>query len=128
MVPVTAFFAGLLALVFLALTVYVIVRRYHMKLSLGDGGDQDMVRRIRAHANFAEYVPLALILMALNELNGATQGYLALMGVTLTFGRMSHFYSLTMHEAKPQGRIIFRQIGMGCTLTVIGVMALSAIF
>ena len=125
MVPVTAFFAGLLALIFIALSVYVIVRRYTVKVAIGDGGDTIISRRIRAHANFAEYVPIALILMALNEINGASESWLALAGWALVLGRLLHAFSLTRFEVR-RGKIIFRQIGMALTFTVIAVLALSA--
>jgi hypothetical protein len=127
MVPVTAFFAGLLTLIYLALTVGVIRGRYTHKVSLGDGGHSDMNRRIRAHANFAEYVPLALVLMALCELSGTSGKLLAALGALLVFGRMCHAYSLTIHEVK-RGRIIFRQIGTASTLTVLIVLSLAAMF
>lgn len=127
MVPVTAFFAGLLTLVYLVLTFSVIRGRYVHKVALGDGGHSDMMRRIRAHANFAEYVPLILVLMALNELSGASGELLAVFGVLLVLGRIFHAYSLTIHEVKRQ-RIIFRQIGTVTTLTILIILALMAMF
>ena len=126
MVPVTGFFAAVLALFFITLSVYVIRRRYTHRLALGDGGDADMNRRIRAHANFAEYVPLALILMGVNELNGVSPFFLKAMGTVLLMGRISHAYSLTRHETK-HGKILFRQLGMGCSFTVIICLALAAL-
>ena len=128
MVPVTAFFAGALALLFIALSVYVIRNRYTLRLPIGHGGDVPMERRIRAHANFAEYVPLALVLMAVNELNGMPQGYLALLGGLLAAGRVFHAYSILVAETRSRPRILFRQTGMGATLTVIAILALAAIF
>ncbi|MCE2927686.1 MAG: MAPEG family protein [Rickettsiales bacterium] len=86
-----------------------------------------MMRRIRAHANFVEYVPLVLVLMALNELNGASRELLAVFGAALVLGRIFHAYSLTIHEVKRQ-RIIFRQIGTVTTLTILIVLALMAMF
>ncbi len=127
MVPVTAFFAGLLALVYLALAAVVIRGRYTHKVALGDGGHADMNRRIRAHANFAEYVPLALLLMLVNKLQASPAQWLQLLGAALVLGRLLHAYSLTIHEVRRQG-IIFRQVGMVTTLTVILVLALMAIF
>jgi uncharacterized membrane protein YecN with MAPEG domain len=58
---VTPIYAGLLAIVFVLLSARVILGRFGPgNPSLGDGGNLDMLRRIRGHANFAEYVPLTL--------------------------------------------------------------------
>ena len=66
--PITALYAGLLAPLFLLLSVRVIRQRRGAKVAVrGDGGDAMLLRRMRVHANFAEYVPLALLLMALAE-------------------------------------------------------------
>lgn len=56
---ITMAYAGLLALMFVALSARVIVRRRSAHAALGDGDDNDLSRRIRAHGNFAEYAPLA---------------------------------------------------------------------
>ncbi len=69
MLAVTGLYAGLLALLFLALSVAVIHGRREAKVGFGDGGNTMLARRIRGHGNFAEYVPMVLILMAIAELN-----------------------------------------------------------
>ena len=63
---VTPLYAGLLALLFLVLSWRVIQFRQR-GISLGDGGDPRMLRLIRGHANFAEYVPLILLMMGFLE-------------------------------------------------------------
>lgn len=129
MLTVTALFAGVLALVYVALSVHVIRGRYTNRLALGDGGNASMNRRIRAHANFAEYVPMALILMAVNELGGVSANTLVCFGVLLLAGRISHAYSILVAEARASGsHIKFRQAGMAATFTVIVILALMAIF
>ena len=65
---ITPIYAGLLTLVFVALSVRVIGGRRMAGVGLGDGGNRLLLRKTRAHGNFAEYVPFALILMALAEL------------------------------------------------------------
>ena len=52
-IPATLITAGLLGLVFLALTIRVVGRRVSGKIMIGDGGDSQMLERIRAHANFS---------------------------------------------------------------------------
>ncbi|MGD8476722.1 MAG: MAPEG family protein, partial [Burkholderiales bacterium] len=66
---VTALYSGSLALWFLVLSARVVARR-RTGIYLGDGGDASMQRLVRGHANFAEYVPLALIMLAVLELAG----------------------------------------------------------
>jgi uncharacterized membrane protein YecN with MAPEG domain len=126
MVPVTAFFAGLLAFIYLALSVNVIVKRYTIRVTLGDGGNHNMTRRIRAHANFAEYVPMTLILMTVNELNGTSRTFLIVMGIILCAARFSHALSILLVEARVQKKIIFRQVGMVWTFAVIVLLAIKA--
>ncbi len=69
MMVVTLLTAGLCGLVYLWLSVRVVQTRQKSKVSLGDGGDAVLLQRIRAHANFAEYVPICLILIAAIELS-----------------------------------------------------------
>jgi hypothetical protein len=52
--PVTSLYAGALGLAYLALTARVIVRRRARRVAFGDGGDAELARRVRTHANFAE--------------------------------------------------------------------------
>src|SRR5579862_5269001 len=54
---------GLLGLLATALTIHVGRVRSAKQIFLGDGGDREMLTAIRAHANFIEFVPLALILI-----------------------------------------------------------------
>ncbi|MFO0389611.1 MAG: MAPEG family protein [Alphaproteobacteria bacterium] len=125
MLDVTAFFAGILGLMLVALSINIIIDRYRYKVSLGDGGHADTNRKIRAQANFVEYVPFALILMVIGEISGTEKDILAYLGVLLVFGRISHAFSLLYFESRFK-KIIFRQIGMVSTFTVI--ILLSLIF
>jgi uncharacterized protein len=63
--PITAFYAALLAPLFILLAVRVIRQRRGARVAIGDGGDKLLLRRMRVHANFAEYVPFALVLMCM---------------------------------------------------------------
>ncbi len=91
---ITAFYAGLLALWFLVLSVRVVQRRRH-GITLGDGGDPGMLRLMRGHANFAEYVPLILLLMALLEFGRTSIYVLHALGIALLVGRLLHGYALS---------------------------------
>lgn len=104
MIPITALYGGLLTLLFLFLTGYVIAGRGKYKLSLGDGGDPDMIGRIRAHGNFVEFVPLALILLAILELNAAPALLLHGLGATLLVARILHGFGLTQTKTTNKAR------------------------
>jgi uncharacterized protein len=100
---VTPLYAGLLALLFLALSLRVVQMR-GTGISLGDGGNPAMLRRIRGHANFAEYVPLILIMMALLELRKFSIYVLHGLGITLLVSRLLHGYALSFTEKFKFGR------------------------
>jgi uncharacterized protein len=100
---VTPLYAGLLALLFFALSLRVVQMR-GTGISLGDGGNTAMLRRIRGHANFAEYVPLVLIMMALLELSKFSIYVLHAIGVTLFVARLLHGYALSFTEKFKFGR------------------------
>lgn len=115
MLNITPLYAGTVALLFLVLSFRVVLGRYGHKISIGDGGDEDMVKRMRVQANCAEYAPLALILLAMAEIQGM-QGWLVhVFGLMLLAGRMMHAYGL---GSTPQ-IVSFRQWGMYLTIAVI---------
>ncbi len=100
---VTALYAGSLALWFLVLS-YRVVGRRRAGISLGDGGDPGMLRVVRGHANFSEYVPLALIMLAILELGGTPLIVLHVLGLALLAGRLLHGYALSFTQQFGFGR------------------------
>ena len=98
MLPATTITAALLGLIYLALSYRVSQVRLSDKVSMGDGGNETLIARMRAHANFAEYVPLILILMALIELaRGAGAGFwLWLAGAAIVIGRLLHAWGMAL--------------------------------
>jgi uncharacterized protein len=99
---VTPLYAGVLALWFLVLSFKVVQGR--AKISLGDGGDPAMLRLIRGHGNFAEYVPLILIMIGMLELGGCPAWLLHTLGLTLLTARFLHGYSLSFTQQWKFGR------------------------
>lgn len=112
MIIVTSTFASLLAAIYLKLTFNVINLRRKNKVPLGTGGFSDLEKAIRAHGNFSENVPIALILMVALELNGAPWWLVAVFGSTLTIGRVLHALGI-YQEPK---RFVNRLRGMKFTL------------
>jgi uncharacterized membrane protein YecN with MAPEG domain len=80
--------AGMLGVWYAFLAAAVIQARYRYRVSLGDGGVPELQARIRAHGNFAEYVPLVLILMGLVELAGGDRRVLLWSGIALVVSRV----------------------------------------
>ena len=121
MLHVTGITAAVCALIYLGLSYHVVQRRAGAGISLGDGGDAEMLARVRTHANFGEYVPLILILMALIELQQGAPAPLALYaaGATLIVARLAHI--LGMHRPSPNP---FRIAGTALTWTLLGLLGL----
>ena len=120
---ITPIYAGLLALLLVALSWRVIQARLRAKVSVGDGGDKGVVKAMRAQANCAEYAPMGLILLALAELQGAPGWTIHLLGSTLLIGRLMHAYGF---GRTPQ-IISIRQLGMVLTFLMLCVAALANI-
>lgn len=127
MLDVTAFFAGILGLLLILLSVNVIIDRYRFRISLGAGEHDITKRKIRCQGNFVEYVPIALILMAVCEISGSSKALLHGLGYVLVLGRVFHAYSLLFGETGQKSSILFRQIGMGATFTVIITLSVMAL-
>lgn len=104
--PIIPVYAAALAPLFILLSTRVILARRGRRLGFGNGGDEDVERRIRVHANFAEYVPLALILLWMAETMGAGPEWLHLFGATLVAGRIAHALFLSFKATDDLGRIL----------------------
>ena len=116
--PITMFYAGCLALVFVVLSARAIQRRGQTGVNLGDGDNEAMIRIMRGHANFAEYVPLALILIAALELQGLAALWIHGLGGTLLVARILHAYAFGFSEYFPNGRV-------GGTAMTLGVLIIG---
>ncbi len=122
-VPITALYAGLLALVGLVLGAGSGLLRPKTGVSLGDGGNRRQLLAFRRHGNFSEWVPLALILLAVLELNGISSTALHALGATLFVARVAH--PLGLNPDDPSG--LARALGAGATAIVVLVAAIWAI-
>ncbi len=87
---ITLVTAGCCGLLYFILTLRVVQLRQAHKVTIGDGGHDPLLSRIRAHANFAEYVPLILILMGLVEMRTGVTELLTSTGVLLFLIRVAH--------------------------------------
>ncbi len=88
--PATRLYAALLALLFVALSARTVSMRQKLRVALGDGSQPAMTRAMRAQANFAEYVPFALLLMYRMERHTDSHGWAHVLGIVLVVARVCH--------------------------------------
>lgn len=119
MMTVTPLYAGLLALLFLALSLNVVRGRILHRVSVGDGGDKDLQKRMRVQANWVEYAPIGIILIGLAELLGYGLWSIHVLGASLLAGRIIHAVGL---GSTPQ-IVPLRWLGMFLTIGVVAVAA-----
>ena len=104
-------YVALLGLFFVPITLRVGLYRVNTKIDIGDGGDNKLLRLMRAQANFVETVPLVVVMLVLMELAGASSVWLHSVGGVLLAGRISHYLGLSR-----MGPFICRPIGIFATL------------
>ena len=102
----TALYAGLLGLVSLGISFMAGSLRGKTKISIGDGGNQEMLLAMRRHGNFVEYVPLLLILIAFIEMRGASTTAIHVMGGLLIVFRLAHAVGLKADTIEGLGRLV----------------------
>jgi len=112
---ITPLYAGILAILFFVLSLRVVALRGH-GASLGDGGNPILLRRIRGHGNFAEYVPFVLLMMAMLELSHYSIYLLHAFGVILVVARLLHAYALSFTETFKFGRFWGTALTFGLVL------------
>jgi len=120
---ITALFAAILGLIAAGLTVNVIIHRVRLGVESGDGGQPKMAQAIRAHGNFAEHVPLALILIGSAEMLIMRTWIIYALGITLLVARLLSLIGLT----RSLGPSFPRQAGAGLTVLVIAVTSVMII-
>ncbi|MBI1275369.1 glutathione metabolism protein [bacterium] len=129
---VTPLYAGIFALMLLVLSAIVISKRRRHNIPLLHGDHPEIMRAIRAHGNFTEYVPFALFLMLLIELNGAPRLFMHAVGLTLLAGRFLHAYGILVLEnkSKEEAKTSFtgRVVGMVLTFSALALTACFAIY
>jgi hypothetical protein len=113
---------GILGLIFFALTVWVVAERNKTKQMLGDGGRQELHVAIRAHANFAEFVPLILLILAGMAYEGANSTFFLVLSVALVVGRLLHPYGIRI--LKPN---VPRAVGATLTWLVLLISSIALI-
>jgi uncharacterized membrane protein YecN with MAPEG domain len=120
--PVTALYAGLLGLHFVWLAARVIKARRVHGVALGTP-HRLVERAARAHGNAAEYVPFALLLLALCEINALPDWALHVLGTLLLAGRVLHAHGIAQEPENFRWRVL----GTSLTFTMMGVAAAACL-
>ncbi len=127
--PITATAAAVLGLIYIALSARVVLARGKSGASLGDGGGiiasgqehtVPLLVAARTHANFAEYVPLCLILLGLVEAEGTRRWLVIMIAVLLVVARMLHPIGMGRRIPNP-----FRAGGIVLTFSVITISSIA---
>ena len=111
---ITILYAGLLGIMAIGVGATAGIYRAKAGISVGDGGDPELALRMRRHANFVENVPLALILVALLEMQAVSATVIHALGAALLVGRVLHFIGFGENVSNPA-----RGLGAGLSSLVI---------
>ena len=123
-IPVITILAtAISAIVAACLAIWVIVQRVRLNVEWGDGGNLDMAQAVRAHANFSEHVPMALLVIGACEIAGAPRQIIIGLAITLVTARVLSAYGLS----RSLGPSLARLAGASLTLAVMIIAGLTAL-
>jgi uncharacterized membrane protein YecN with MAPEG domain len=112
---ITALYAAALAVMYVGLAFTVVRQRFKLRIGLGDGQQPELIKAIRIHGNFAEYVPLLLVIMLIAEQQHVAGWQLHVLGGLTLGGRLLHLVGLL----QTSGTSIPRVLGMVATFTAL---------
>lgn len=124
-IPVTATCAALGGLLILALALRVSLLRMRYRIALGDGGNAELLRAIRTHANTVEFLPIFVILSLCYELYAGANGALMTLVALFLFARVSFAVGLSLAPVHP-----LRRLGAGLSylcLLLLSLLLLAAV-
>ena len=103
--PATPTYAALLGLMFVGLSLRTIRLRRRFRVAIGDGRNPLLQRAMRVNANFAEYVPLALLLIWFVELHDGPRLHVHVLGSALLIGRLLHAWGVSQEKENFRHRV-----------------------
>jgi uncharacterized membrane protein YecN with MAPEG domain len=118
LLPTTLCLAAAAAVINIWISIRVGQMRHAANVSVGDGGDERLLRRMRAHANFIENTPLVLILIAAVDLSGKGAAWLSVVGAVYMIGRICHALGM-------DGGALERLRGLGTLVTMLTQLGLA---
>ena len=122
---ICALYAGILGLMYCALSGRIMLWRFMNADAVVAGGQADETKlgMIRAHANFFEFVPLALILIAIAEQGRVAPVWIHLLGGGLVVARLAHAIGVS----RTPGVSLGRRVGAGLTMLVLGAASIGCV-
>lgn len=122
LLPITMASAAAAAIVNIWLAIRIIQLRAKNGINHGDGGDVLMGRRMRAHSNFTEYTPMALILCGLVELAQGGAMWLQILMAVFILGRIAHVVGMDSENVPS-----LRKFGMMTTFITLLALTVGAV-
>lgn len=119
--PITLTAAGAAALINIWLAIRCGQVRTKEKISVGDGGNEALTRRMRAHSNFVEFTPFVLILIALIEMANGTSTWLWAVSGLYMIARLAHAFGMDGNDKARGAGILITML----TLVGLAVYAIS---
>ncbi len=116
---ITPAYAAIFAFIFIALSVRTLRLRRQLRVAIGHGNEPKLERAARAHANFAEYVPISLLLIYFLEIQTGGGIWIHLFCIGLLLGRIVHAYGVSQVSED------YRYRATGMSLTLIVIMSVS---
>ena len=116
---ITPYYAAILALLFIVLSIRTIKTRREHKVAIGDGGEKSILRASRVHANFSEYVPFTVLLIAMLEMQSYSNWMIHGLCIALVAARIAHAYGVSQANENFK----FRIFGTATTINIIGICA-----
>jgi uncharacterized protein len=117
-------YAALFALLYVGLSVRTLRLRRTLRIAIGDSGNEMMLRAMRVHSNFAEYVPFSLLLILLVEMQAASPVLVHALCLCLLVGRLSHAFGVSQINENHR----YRVFGMVLTFTTLVASAMYLTF
>ncbi|MEO0368778.1 MAG: MAPEG family protein [Pseudomonadota bacterium] len=121
---ITPLIAAACGLIYVVLSLRVIRIRFTERISLGHGDHKPLMKAVRTHANFAEYVPLTLLLLWFVETLTMSSNLVLVLGVIFIAARLCHVIGME----NPKQYMILRQAGIVTTHGILIICSLYLIY
>ena len=122
MVTTTAIYAGILALISIVLANGAGQTRARLGISLGDGGNTQLIAAVRRHANFVEFVPLIVVMLAMLELNHLNKWWIHGLGAAIVVARILHPLGISTDQMSSPFRMIGSMMTAAVTVACAGLL------